>query len=153
MYSEWVIVVLGLMVVWILGLSYFVLQEKSFLRELFPRSGHRDIRRKFEELLESISGFDQELKGLKKRVADIEIGDLGHISRVELLRYNPYNETGGDQSFSVALLNGKGTGLVVTRVHSRSGTRVFAKPVIEGKSGKHNFSDEEKEVVKKAYEH
>lgn len=136
-----------------MGLSYFFLKERNFLRELFPRSGQRDIRRRFEELIESLSGFDQDLKGLKKRVAEIEVGDLEHISRVELLRYNPYNETGGDQSFTVALLNGKGTGLVVTSLHSRSGTRVFAKPVIEGQSGKHNFSEEEKEVVKKAYEH
>lgn len=76
--------------------------------------------------------------------------DLGQIQKVALLRYNPYGDTGGDMSFSVALLNGLGSGVVLTSLHSRSGTRVFAKEVEAGKQGRHEFSKEEQEVVKKA---
>ena len=76
--------------------------------------------------------------------------DLRQKLRVALIRYNPYGDTGGDMSFSVALLNGLGNGVVLTSLHSRSGTRVFAKEVVAGKQGKHEFSKEEKEVVEKA---
>jgi hypothetical protein len=69
---------------------------------------------------------------------------------VELLRYNPYEDTGGDQSFSLALLDNDGNGVVVTSLHSRSGTRVFSKPVILGKASQFQFSKEEDEVIKKA---
>ncbi len=76
--------------------------------------------------------------------------DLAQIQKVALVRYNPYEDTGGDMSFSVALLNGLGSGVVLTSLHSRAGTRIFAKEVIAGKQGKHEFSKEEQEVVKKA---
>ena len=76
--------------------------------------------------------------------------ELGQIQKVALVRYNPYEDTGGDMSFSVALLNGLGNGVVISSLHSRSGTRVFAKEVEAGRQGKHEFSKEEQDVVKKA---
>ena len=87
---------------------------------------------------------------MKNKLSEIEKEGLGYIQQVELLRFNPYGDTGGDQSFVVALLDKNGTGVVITSLHSRSGTRVFAKDVVFGKSGKYEFSKEEKEVVKKA---
>ena len=79
--------------------------------------------------------------------------NLLHIQRVELDRFNPYDDTGGDQSFVIAMLDNKGTGVVVTSLHARSGTRIFAKDVILGKSGKYQFSNEEEKIVKKAMTH
>ncbi len=72
------------------------------------------------------------------------------IQRVSLIRYNPYQDTGGDQSFSIALLDQKGDGVVLTSLHSRSGTRVFAKQVLMGKEEKTQFSEEERKVIEEA---
>jgi len=64
-------------------------------------------------------------------------------------KYNPYNDTGGDQSFSLVLLDGKLNGTILTSLHSRSGTRIYAKVIKKGES-ELDLSKEEKEVLKKA---
>ena len=135
MYPDWVdLAALGLLTLWLGILSFVIWQQSKFLKSLFPKTGEKDIRKKFDEIARIVDKSNQ------------------HIQRVNLSRYNPYDETGGDQSFSVAILDNEGTGIVVTSLHARSGTRVFAKPVIKGKSSKYQFSKEEELVIKKALE-
>ncbi len=149
MYSVWVLP-LGAVFVWLALLTFFVWKESNFLKSLFPKSGERQIRRKFEEVLTSISNFDKKLSVLKGGLEKLEVEGLRHVQRVGFLRYNPYDETGGDQSFTIAILDYKGNGFVLTSLHARSGTRVFAKPIFDGKSEKYKLSKEEDEVLKKA---
>lgn len=153
MYSDWVSpVIAGFLAVWLGILSFFIWQQREFLKSLFPKSGERDIRRKFEEVLQTIDSFGKELKDTNLNLSDLRKDGLSHISRFWLLRYNPYEDSGGDQSFTVALLDKNGSGIVLTSLHARSGTRVFAKPVENGKSSKYKLSSEEEEVIKKALE-
>lgn len=150
MYSDWVWLFLGALFIWLGVLTILVWKQGNFLKSLFPKSAERDIRKKFEEVLDDIGAFKKDLGEVKSKVAELEkLGQI-HIQKVALLRYNPYEDTGGDQSFTLALLDDLGTGIVVTSLHARSGTRVFAKPVLEGKSGKYQFSKEEEQVVEKA---
>jgi hypothetical protein len=140
MYSDgesvvaWVLV---LVIGWLLGLSFLVWKNNSFTKKLFPKKG--DFKDKLEEVLDEVRNLEEFKKQSKK-----------HLQRVALKRYNPYQDTGGDQSFSVALLDDDNNGIVVTSLHSRTGTRVFAKPVKVGKEDNFRFSDEEKAVVKEA---
>jgi hypothetical protein len=66
-----------------------------------------------------------------------------------MVRYNPFRETGGDQSFSMALMDLKNNGIVITSIHGREVDRIYAKEIIEGKS-KHNLSAEEIQAIKEA---
>lgn len=151
MYPDWVgPAVAGFLAAWLGVLTYFIWQQGKFLTSLFPKSGERDIRKKFEEVLKYVEEFKVDLGQLKNKLDEVEKNGQIHIQRVGLKRYNPYDDTGGDQSFTVALLNNKGTGFVITSLHARSQTRVFAKLVVEGKSGEYQFSKEEEQVVKEA---
>lgn len=151
MYSDWVWqLALGAVFVWNLGLTIIILREREFLKEFFPKSGERDVRHKFEEILGSVEDFDKRLRELVKRLEIGERDSLKHIQKVALLRYNPFDDVGGDQSFSVALLERQGNGTVITSLHNRSGTRVFAKKVVRGNFEKHEFSREEAQVIKEA---
>ncbi len=142
MYSDFGLVLLGLVVfIWLLVLSYLIWRQNSFLGKLFPRTTEGDVRKRFDELLETGS-----------RLLDLEKQDWRHIQKVALLRYNPYEETGGDQSFSLAVLDSKGNGVVLTSLHARGGTRVFAKPVEDEKGTTYHLSKEEIDTVKKAME-
>lgn len=136
--------------IWLLGLSFLFYKQGRFLSKLFPKSGERDIRKKFEEVLQGVSRSNLEIKNLNGRLEELQKQGLLHIQKFELLRYNPYGDTGGDQSFSLALLDNLGDGIVITSLHSRDVTRIFAKPVVKGKAGKHQLSKEEIEVVRKA---
>lgn len=150
MYSVWMVMVGVLVViVWLGVLTFFILRQRVFLKSLFPKSSERDIRKKFEEVIAAIENFKLDLGKLRKELEGIKVDGIGHIQKVGLLRFNPYEDTGGDQSFTIALLNKKGSGVVMTSLHARSGTRIFAKPVTLGK-GKYELSKEEEEVLKKA---
>lgn len=147
MYPDWSVfagLTAAAVLIWLGILSFIAWKQGNFLTSLFPSSGERDIRKKFKELLSSIEEFKARLGHNQKA--------LENLVRVAIVRYNPYGDTGGDQSFSIALLSKKGSGVVVTSLHARSGTRVFAKSIREGKAGKHELSKEEQEAVSKAME-
>jgi hypothetical protein len=81
----------------------------------------------------------------------VESNLLGTIQRVGIVRFNPFSDTGSDQSFAVALLDGNGSGIVLSSLFSRASTRLFAKSVVEGKST-HPLTDEEREAIEQAIE-
>jgi uncharacterized protein (DUF58 family) len=71
------------------------------------------------------------------------------FQRTGLVRYNPFEETGGNQSFALALLDADGDGWVLSSLHARSGTRVYAKAIVAGKSDT-GLSEEESAAIKLA---
>jgi hypothetical protein len=71
------------------------------------------------------------------------------IQRVGLVRFNPFEDTGGNQSFALALLDQLGDGLVVSSLHARAGTRVYGKAIAGGKS-EAALSQEEAEALRLA---
>jgi hypothetical protein len=68
---------------------------------------------------------------------------------VGLVRFNPFGEVGGDQSFSIALLDSDHNGFVITSHYAREASRIYAKPVKNGKST-YALSEEEKGAIKEA---
>jgi len=83
-----------------------------------------------------------ELDEVVARQAVLEAAQRKAFQRVGLVRYNPFEETGGNQSFALALLDGAGDGWVLSSLHARSGTRVYAKAIKAGRADA-GLSDEE----------
>jgi Protein of unknown function (DUF4446) len=73
----------------------------------------------------------------------------GAVQRVGLVRYDAFEDVGGRLSFSCAMLNEEGDGVLVTSINGRQDTRVYAKPVHRGES-MHNLSTEEAAAVREA---
>ena len=73
----------------------------------------------------------------------------GSVRRVSLLRYDAFEDVGGRLSFSCALLDEHGTGVVLTSINGRQETRVYAKSITEGTSS-YNLSIEEAEAIRQA---
>lgn len=76
----------------------------------------------------------------------------GYVQKLGIVRFNPYNDTGGNQSFAIALLSRLGDGVVLSSLHGRAGTRVYAKPVKAGQGVEFSLSEEERVAIKKAME-
>lgn len=72
-----------------------------------------------------------------------------HLQRTGFLRFNPFRDAGGDQSFSLALADSEGNGLVLSSLHSRDVTRVYGKPLVAWDSI-YPLTDEEKQAIEKA---
>jgi hypothetical protein len=91
------------------------------------------------------TGVDQ----LTSRAAMLETVQRKAVQKTGLVRYNPFEDTGGNQSFAVALLDANGDGVVVSSLHARQNTRVYAKAVTGGRA-EAALSDEEGEALRKA---
>lgn len=83
------------------------------------------------------------------RTTTIERDVQRSLSRVGVVRYNPFEDTGGNQSFALAILDGRGDGLVVSSLHARAGTRLYAKTVTGGLS-ETALSEEEADALRQA---
>ncbi len=137
-------------IIWLGCLSFFLWKQFSFLKKLFPKE-NGDLKQKLNEVLEVLGEVERRDKILSRNIRQVALEGLKSIQKVSVLRYNPYGDTGGDMSFSIALLDGKKAGLILTSLHTRSGTRIYTKAIIEGKSAT-ALSKEEEEVLKKALE-
>ena len=102
-----------------------------------------------KEVLEYLKELEKKIEGVSKRLEKLEKKNKFSLQKIEILRYNPFSEIGGNQSFSVVLLDGNNDGAVITSIYSRDGNRVYAKPIKNGVS-KYSLSEEEKEVLSRA---
>lgn len=81
----------------------------------------------------------------------LELRSRGSLQHVGVIRFNPFEDTGSDQSFAIALLDDRRDGVVLSSLHGRGTTRFFAKPIESGES-KHSLSDEESAAIRIALE-
>lgn len=89
----------------------------------------------------------QELFEISNRIHSLA---LRSVHKVGIIRFNPFKDIGGDQSFALALLDGKDSGIVISSLHTREGTRIYSKPVAKGISEKYTLTEEEKMAIKEA---
>lgn len=99
-------------------------------------------------MLESAGKSKEDIAMLKDVCATIQKESQSHIQRIGLTRFNPFKDTGGDQSFILSLTDGSQSGVIISGLYSRSGTRWYAKKIKNGKGLEHELSDEEKKVLK-----
>ena len=97
--------------------------------------------------LERVRQVVADVGRVEARTAIIERDLLGSFGRVGLVRFNPFEDTGGNQSFALALLDGRGDGFVVSSLHARTGTRLYAKAIAKGAS-ETALSTEESEALR-----
>ena len=84
--------------------------------------------------LDKVFAVANELDELAARMAVLEAAQRRAFQRVGLVRYNPFEETGGNQSFALALLDAAGDGWVMSSLHARTGTRIYVKAIKTGRS-------------------
>lgn len=107
-----------------------------------------------------ISALNQLISISERNTKDIEIQseklnreiteNKKHLQKIGFKRYNPFTDTGGDQSFTTAILDDFGDGIMISSLHSRENTRLYAKKVDGGKVTTQSLSSEEQEVIKQA---
>jgi hypothetical protein len=99
--------------------------------------------------LDRVRQVVRDVESVSARTASVERELVGTFSRIGLVRFNPFEDTGGNQSFALAMLDGNCDGFVVSSLHARAGTRLYAKSVSGGASDA-ALSDEEGEALRQA---
>jgi hypothetical protein len=112
-------------------------------------AGGNDLEAVLDAHLDKVFAVARELDEIAARTAVLEATQRRTFQRVGLVRFNPFEETGGNQSFALALLDAGGNGWVLSSLHARSGTRVYAKAIAAGRADA-ALSDEESAAISQA---
>ncbi len=146
---------LGLAVVGALALIAFLLAAILAFRLRKLRRDYVIVRGGVQErdILDAFGQLMTELQALNSRVDGIvavqqEQAAIGRLAlqNFAVVRYDAFDDMGGRLSFSAALLDDHGDGMVITSINGRSDSRTYAKP-IQGLTSQHNLSEEEREAI------
>lgn len=119
---------------------------------LSENANGKGLKEVLDKLLIDTSENKKHIEMLKDYCDRIDKEGQLHIQKVGLLRFNPFKDTGGDQSFILSLVDKNNTGVIISGLYSRSGLRWYAKKVENGKATEHELSDDERKALKEAGE-
>ncbi len=120
--------------VWLTGLSVVFYLLLAHYRRLAKGSEKENLEKILGKILDAESINSKEIGKIWDRVGLLEKDGSFHIQKIGLVKFNPFNETGGAQSFCLSVLDGHQNGFLITGLHGRDRTRVYVKPVKGGKS-------------------
>jgi hypothetical protein len=118
-------------------------------RSMMKGSTGESLERIVLQSLEKSEQLENEVEELSARCRALERIVKQIPKGLRLVRYNAFQQTGGDLSYSIALLDDQLNGVVLTGIYGREEGRTYAKPVRAGESSYH-LSEEEKEAIKQA---
>ncbi|MFH1551599.1 MAG: DUF4446 family protein [bacterium] len=119
------------------------------LKTFFNGKNASDLEGVLFEEIKRLKKTEKDIEQLANSLKIIEKMTNKSIQKVGVIRFNPFKETGGDQSFSIAMLDSNDNGLILSSLYTRQGTRIYSKPIEIGKS-KYPLSNEELNALKKA---
>ena len=138
------------LLIWLITITFFVFKFYLYYSHITEDGKKESLLAIIDSVLEKSNQFEKEVANINKKYDKIENNGLLHIQKVGLLRFNPFKDTGGDQSFILALLDAHDTGVMISSLHTRSGTRWYAKRIVEGKGQEYNLSEDEKKALAEA---
>lgn len=140
----------SIILVWLVIVTWVLFKTRKHYYNLIGKSKKHTI----EELLEHLLANDE------KKAFEIEklLGDVKliveqskiPIQKIGIKRFNPFDRSGGEQSFVIALLNYHNTGLIINFIYTKEGLRTYIKKIKEGKALEYGLSEEEQEAVSKS---
>jgi hypothetical protein len=147
------VIVLALAIValaaWLLVLQRSESRLRSRLRRILSDNGSTGLDEVLAGQATRIEQLATRVDALTALQRELETATGRSVQKVAVVRFNPFQDSGGDQSFAIALLDQRGSGVVVSSLHGRAETRIFAKQVMNGRSA-HSLSDEEQQAIREA---
>ena len=144
----WIIFII--IIAWVAGLSVIVLRMVRHYNTLTIGTNKTGLKEVLDVFLQTQKGLQGQTKDLYKALDEVKRDGRLHIQRVGLVRFNPFSDTGGSQSFTLSFLDGHDNGLVMTSLYARTGNRWYIKEVVSGKGKEIALSKEEQAAVQKA---
>ena len=119
------------------------------MRRLFRGTRVSSLERLLGDMIRELESVGKKNTATDAAVAHIETRLKNGAHNFGLVRFNPYADAGGDQSFALAVVNEHKNGFVLSSLFHRDGTRIYAKPLASGKST-YALSAEEQEAIEQA---
>jgi len=146
------IVIFFLFLFWNILLEIRLKKESKRTTSFFKGKKAEDLEEVISQILKNQRTSEKEIQTILEKIKKLEDVALHSIQKVGIIRFNPFEGAGGNQSFSLAILDQKDDGLVISSYHSKESTRIYAKPIRQGES-KYPLTKEEEKAIKKAISH
>jgi Protein of unknown function (DUF4446) len=98
---------------------------------------------------EGVDALPEDVHGLRQEVAALKAEGVDALRHLSVVRYDAFGDVGGHLSWSLAVLDDAGHGVVLTSIHGRSEARTYAKS-ISSWSCEQQLSPEEEEAIEHA---
>jgi len=141
--------VLIIMLIWVLRLSGKLKRLTRQYRAFMEGAGVEDLEQVIISMKNDISQSEEQIKLQGQQLQQVQAKLPAMRSRVGINRYNAFGDRGNDLSFSIAVINDTEDGMVLTGIHSRETTYVYAKPLEKGTSN-YPLTPEEQKAIKEA---
>lgn len=148
-------IVLGQFLLWLILLFYVIrLSRKlgAIMRHqgrTFKEAGGTANDSSTTESSEAISDLRAKIEKLSEQQREQALSLSNCIQKIGLVRFNAFDDVGGEQSFVLVLLNGNGDGIAVSSLYGRQDSRLYAKGIVNGE-GERPLSDEERRALQQA---
>lgn len=139
-----------LLILCIISLAKLSKLNKRFNRFMQPKSEKHNVEAMLIDYLEQVKQMSSRHEEIMNSINDIYSRVKLCTQKVGIIRYNPFDDVGGDLSFAVAVLDENDNGIVLNSIYSREGCYVYGKPIDNGKCDKYKLSKEEEEALKEA---
>ena len=141
-------IALGVLLIFNITLLILFLRLRLHYNSLVKGVTKKKLMSVLEGIQKTLATHERALSTNKKSLVKQADNARLHLQKLTLKRFNPFSDTGGDQSFILAILDGNKDGVVITSLHSRENTRFYVKSVQGGAGVKHPLSKEEQKVIK-----
>jgi hypothetical protein len=143
-------IIAGAALAWAGWLHTRLRQVNAEYKALVAGTSGGDLEQILHGHIAEVRATIQRLEDLEALAHQTDLASRRSLQWLGVLRFNPFNDVGGDQSFALALVDGYGNGVVVSSLHMRDVTRVYAKPLKKWEA-EHHLTDEEKQAIANAY--
>jgi len=143
-------ILIAVLALWLVIITVAFVKLYTHYNRLTADVSKKDLISSLNNLISLSTDNGDALKKLSEKLESEIEENKKHLQKIGFNRYNPFTDTGGDQSFSTALLDENGNGIVISSLHSRENTRLYAKKVVSGKVESQATSTEEQQVIKEA---
>jgi len=146
------IIMVGVPVIitWLVVLTGLVIRATSHYNRLSKGITKAKLEEVLDAILKTLHTVRGKTEALERVVKVLEKDEQLHIQRIGIVRFNPFADTGGAQSFSLAFLDKKNNGVIMTSLYARGGNRWYIKKIIKGKGKELALSKEEESAIEKA---
>ena len=134
-------------IVWVLDLQARLRQLQRRYENVFAEGEDTSLAAALENLASRLSETTARAERLVARTERIDTTLVHVVQGLGFVRFRAFQDTGGDQSFALALVDGEGTGVVISALYGRGATRIYAKPVQSWVSHKSLGEEEEKALA------
>lgn len=136
--------------IWISVLTVVVFRMTSHYNKLTMGITSSTLKEVLVELIGKYEKTGKDIQSIYKTVEQLTNDGTLHLQRLGIVRFNPFSDTGGSQSFTMAILDGKDNGIIMTSLFARTGNRWYIKHIKLGVSEDADLSKEEQLAIKKA---